>query len=113
MLDRRLLDGSPFYFIARQFHDVGDGGPGHVDSHVHNCDSVFLFLGSDEDYRGLEVEVLLGGQLRRLQSPASVFIPAGVEHQLPLPRRQRHLHQFRPQGRLPREPTGDYPMKQF
>jgi 2-isopropylmalate synthase len=47
---------------------------------VHNCDSVFLFLGSDEDYRGLEVEVLLGGQLRRLQSPASVFIPAGVEH---------------------------------
>ncbi|HBO0644625.1 TPA: 2-isopropylmalate synthase, partial [Pseudomonas aeruginosa] len=30
MLDRRLLDGSPFYFIARQFHDVGDGGPGHV-----------------------------------------------------------------------------------
>lgn len=80
MLDRRLLDGSPFYFIARQFHDVGDGGPGHVDSHVHNCDSVFLFLGSDEDYRGLEVEVLLGGQLRRLQSPASVFIPAGVEH---------------------------------
>ena len=75
MLDRRLLDGSPFYFIARQFHDVGDGGPSHVDSHVHNCDSVFLFLGSDEDYRGLEVEVLLGGQLRRCRARPACSSP--------------------------------------
>lgn len=80
MLDQRLIDGSPFYFIARQFHQVLESGSGHVDSHVHNCDSVFIFLGADEDYQGLEVEVMLGSQVRRLRSPSSVFIPAGSEH---------------------------------
>ena len=45
--------------------------------------------------------------------PGQRVHPRRRRAQLPLPRRQRHLHQFRPQGRLPREPTGDYPMKQF
>ena len=83
MLDKRLVDGSPYYFIARQFSAAGadaSAETGHVDSHIHNCDSVFLFLGSGHDYAGLEVEVDLGGEIRRLHSPASVFIPAGVVH---------------------------------
>ncbi|BFO09659.1 2-isopropylmalate synthase [Serratia rubidaea] len=83
MLDKRLVDGSPFYFIARQFADADaddSAVSGHVDSHIHNCDSVFLFLGDGADYAGLEVEVDLGGTRRRLTSPASVFIPAGVAH---------------------------------
>ena len=83
MLDKRLVDGSPYYFIARQFteFEVDESAElGHVDTHIHNCDSVFLFLGDGEDYSGLEVEVDLSGKLRNLSSPASVFIPAGVPH---------------------------------
>ncbi|WFQ80868.1 hypothetical protein PXH59_07150 [Xenorhabdus sp. SF857] len=83
MLDKRLVDGSPYYFIARQFSMIGadeSAETGHVDSHTHNCDSVFLFLGDGQDYIGLEVEVDLGGDIRHLHSPASVFIPAGVAH---------------------------------
>ncbi|CAM4050392.1 AMP-binding protein [Serratia silvae] len=83
MLDKRLVDGSLYYFIARQFSMAGaddSAETGHVDSHIHNCDSVFLFLGDGQDYAGLEVEVDLGGEIRRLHSPSSVFIPAGVAH---------------------------------
>ncbi|MDC9581603.1 hypothetical protein PSI15_08515 [Xenorhabdus sp. PR6a] len=83
MLDNRLIDGSPFYFIARQFSMTNTDETteiGHVDNHIHNCDSVFLFLGDGKDYAGLEVEVNIGGTIRRLSSPSSVFIPAGVNH---------------------------------
>lgn len=83
MLDKRLVEGSPYYFIARQFtaFDADDSAArGHVDTHIHNCDSVFLFLGDGADYSGLEVEVDLGGDIRQLTTPASVFIPAGVAH---------------------------------
>lgn len=80
MFDWCLFDGLLFYFIVCQFYDVGDGGLGYVDSYVYNCDLVFLFFGSDEDYCGLEVEVLFGGQLCCLQSLVSVFIFVGVEY---------------------------------
>ncbi|MEN1836352.1 LeuA family protein [Pseudomonas lijiangensis] len=81
MLDKRLLDASPYYFIARQFLDEGSlPMPGHVDGHTHKCDSVFLFLGADEDYKGLTVEVIVGSEKRTLESPATVFIPAGAHH---------------------------------
>ncbi|WP_187652628.1 hypothetical protein [Xenorhabdus sp. PB62.4] len=72
-----------FVHVARQFSMLGadeSEETGHVDSHIHNCDLVFLFLGDGQDYIGLEVEVDLGGDTRRVHSPASVFISAGVAH---------------------------------
>lgn len=81
MLDKRLVEGSPYYFIARQFSETDADESAeiwHVDSHIHNCVSVFLFLGEGTDYHGLEVEVSLDCEIRRIQSPSSVFILAGV-----------------------------------
>jgi 2-isopropylmalate synthase len=80
MLDHRLLKASPYYFIARKVECVAGDEKPHVDSHHHNCDSVFLFLGDKADYRGLEVEVMVRGETRRLTSPATVFVPAGAVH---------------------------------
>ena len=80
MLDHRLLAASPYYFIARKVDCIAADESGHVDSHRHNCDSVFLFLGADGGYAGLEVEVTVGSQTRRLASPATVFVPAGASH---------------------------------
>lgn len=80
MLDHRLLSASPFYFIARKVEVIADNEEGHVDTHRHNCDSVFMFLGEDEDYQGLTVEVTISGQSRTLTSPATAFIPSGAEH---------------------------------
>ncbi len=81
MLDKRLLNESPYYFIARRFTGGNESLTlGHVDGHIHKCDSVFLFLGMEEDYKGLSVEVIVGKEKRVLQSPSTVFVPAGVHH---------------------------------
>lgn len=81
MIDKRLLEMSPYYFIARKF--TKSNCPvmsGHVDGHLHSCDSVFLFLGNHDNYEGLCVEVILGNEKKQLKSPATVFIPAGIYH---------------------------------
>ena len=52
----------------------------HVDSHRHHVDSLFLFLGNEDQMTGLKVKVFLDDQEFEVESPVSIFIPAGVEH---------------------------------
>lgn len=80
MLDYRLIPSSPYYFIARKVDEIVPAEPGHVDSHIHRCDSVFMFLGDGDGYQGLEVEVTVGDRRQVLQSPSTVFVPAGYCH---------------------------------
>jgi len=80
-----LVDGTKVsdcrqYCIVRAVRPGDDIGRGHVDEHRHNVDSCFFFLGAGEDLDGLEVEVAVGDEVRRLNSPVSVFIPAGTRH---------------------------------
>lgn len=80
-----LIDGSKLpdcrqYCIVREIRRTDDIGRGHVDSHRHKVDSLFLFLGLGDDLQGLEVEVTVGDETRVLRSPASVFVPAGTRH---------------------------------
>jgi len=80
LIDDRFVAGAGQYCIARRIPRGRHEGPGHVDPHAHDCDSLFGFLGDEEGYRGLMVEVRLGESLHTLRSPASVFIPAGTVH---------------------------------
>ncbi|EST38933.1 hypothetical protein N566_04780 [Streptomycetaceae bacterium MP113-05] len=80
MVDDRFVPGAGQYCIARRIPKMDDYGAGHVDSHVHYCDSLFMFLGDEASYQGLSVEVGLGDETFQVRSPASVFIPAGVRH---------------------------------
>ncbi|MBE7324654.1 2-isopropylmalate synthase [Nocardioides sp. Y6] len=80
LVDERFVPGSGQYCIARRIPRLDEYGAGHVDEHVHHCDSLFVFLGADDDYQGLRTEVSLDGEYFTVQSPASVFIPAGVRH---------------------------------
>lgn len=80
LVDNRFVTGADQYCIARRIPQLDDYGPGHIDTHVHHCDSLFIFLGEEDGYAGLSVEVTLGGQVVPVQSPPSVFIPAGVAH---------------------------------
>lgn len=80
-----LLDGTKLpdcrqYCIVRQIRASDEIGKGHVDSHRHNVDSAFVFLGAGGDLEGLEVEVMVGDEVATLRSPVSVFIPAGARH---------------------------------
>jgi 2-isopropylmalate synthase len=67
------------YSIVRRVKDVNHPEP-HIDIHTHTVDSMFMFLGDEGDLTGLEVKVILGDEEYKLQSPASVYIPAGVPH---------------------------------
>ncbi|MFI5634130.1 hypothetical protein ACIA8E_33125 [Streptomyces sp. NPDC051664] len=80
LVDNRFVPGADQYCIARRIPQMDDYGAGHVDTHVHHCDSLFMFLGEETGYAGLTVEVTLGERVFPVQSPAAVFIPAGVAH---------------------------------
>jgi 2-isopropylmalate synthase len=80
LVDDRFVRGAGQYCIARRIPRLADYGAGHVDTHVHDCDSLFVFLGDEDDYRGLRAEVSLGDRVFAVDSPASVFVPAGVPH---------------------------------
>lgn len=80
LVDHRFVPGCGQYCIARRIPHLDDYGSGHIDTHVHYCDSLFVFLGDGTGYTGLQVEVTLGDRVTPLESPASVFIPAGVPH---------------------------------
>lgn len=80
LMDNRFVASADQYLIARRLPHGAHPSTSHVDPHVHHCDSLFGFLGEEPNYTGLMVEVQVGEQRTVLESPASVFIPAGVEH---------------------------------
>ncbi len=80
MIDERFVRDCRQYCIVRRVPRLDSYGAGHVDRHTHTCDSLFVFLGDQPDLTGLSVEVVIGDRTFGLDSPASVFVPAGVEH---------------------------------
>lgn len=67
------------YTILRTVENVNKP-PQHIEMHHHNCDSLWMFIGRKKNLKGLRVEVVLGKNTYKINSPASVYIPKGVEH---------------------------------
>jgi 2-isopropylmalate synthase len=67
------------YTIMRLVKDV-ERPEQHVEPHNHDFESLFIFKGNNPDFSGLEVEVLLGDQWYRIESPKAVRIPPGLNH---------------------------------
>lgn len=80
MVDERFVADARQYCIVRDIPEVVEPPAPHVDPHRHDCDSLFLFVGREEGLKGLRVEVMLEGATRTLESPASLFVPAGTLH---------------------------------
>ncbi|MFF0829849.1 LeuA family protein [Brevibacillus sp. NPDC003359] len=82
MMDSRVDERASFYVIQRIFElcDLSSAPEKHVDRHAHHCDSAFLFWGDAPDGTGLVCHVQLGEEEKTVESPAAIFIPAGVEH---------------------------------
>ncbi|TCS93883.1 LeuA family protein [Hazenella coriacea] len=78
LMDHRVDSRTSLYAIKRFFN--GEEPERHVDQHVHNCDSVFIFWGENKDGTGLTCAVQFDGEEKIIHSPASIFIPSGVEH---------------------------------
>ncbi|MBO1625569.1 homocitrate synthase/isopropylmalate synthase family protein [Bacillus arachidis] len=81
-MDYRTDERASFYVIQRVFYDnhIDENLAGHVDTHAHHCDSAFIFWGNRVDGTGLICEVEIEEELQIIESPASVFIPAGLKH---------------------------------
>jgi 2-isopropylmalate synthase len=81
MADSNIFPGSDAFVTLRKITDIK---PTHakdfVIPHSHNVDSYLLIIGDSEDLTGMEVEVFDGKEKSIVTSPASIFIPAGVEH---------------------------------
>lgn len=67
------------YTIVRVVENV-DHPEQHIESHCHEYESLFIFKGSNPDFTGLEVEVLLGDKWYKIESPKAIRIPAGLNH---------------------------------
>ena len=77
--DHRNNPGGNIYVIMRTVENV-DRPEMHIEPHSHDFESLFIFKGYNADMSGLVVEVLLGDQCHRFESPKTVRIPAGLNH---------------------------------
>ena len=67
------------YTIMRTVDNL-DHPEQHIEPHSHEFESLFIFKGSNPDFSGLKVEVLLGNEWYRIESPKAVSIPPGLNH---------------------------------
>ncbi|MGD0624092.1 MAG: hypothetical protein ABSB32_05170 [Thermodesulfobacteriota bacterium] len=77
--DHKNNPGGNIYVIMRIVENV-DQPEMHIQPHCHDFESLFIFKGSNLDMSGLVVEVLLGDQWHRIESPKAVRIPPGLIH---------------------------------
>jgi len=79
-LEKTLLADSDVYIMVRTAKNVTEDQPQYVESHAHRVSSTYIFIGSEDNLEGLQAEVVLDGEVHTIESPATVFIPPGVQH---------------------------------
>jgi hypothetical protein len=77
--DHKNNPGGNIYVIMRKVENV-DQPEMHIQPHCHDFESLFIFKGPNPDRSGLVVEVLLGEEWHRIESPKAVRIPPGLNH---------------------------------
>ncbi len=77
--DHNNNSGGSIYTILRTVENVNQPEQ-HVEPHSHEYESLFIFKGSKPDFSGLVVEVLLGNEWYKFESPKAVRIPPGLNH---------------------------------
>ena len=78
LMNKSTFEGSPLHIAVHLIEDLTDPPGPYVATHSHaTCDEIGLVIGSPG---ALEYEVVLGSEVCRVSSPASIFIPAGTAH---------------------------------
>ncbi|MGQ9696183.1 MAG: hypothetical protein ACUVWV_15720 [Thermodesulfobacteriota bacterium] len=77
--DHRNNPEGNIYVIMRKVENL-DHPEMHIEPHAHEYESLFIFKGDKPDMSGLVVEVLLGDEWHRIESPKTIRIPAGLNH---------------------------------
>jgi len=76
-LNREMVEGADINIFVHHI-EVKDGqAPDYVDVHTHDCSQAYVF-----PEPGLRFEVIFNDEVHQADSPATVFIPPGIEHNL-------------------------------
>lgn len=78
-LSDAIVPGADVFITSRSVTALAGPAEPNVLPHRHTVSQTYLFLSPDDS---LELEVELEGKHSRVRAPASVFIPAGMEHAL-------------------------------
>lgn len=78
-LSEGIVPGADVFITSRSVTNLAGPAEPNVLPHTHAVSQTYLFTSPDDS---LEVEVELAGNRMPVRAPASVFIPAGVEHAL-------------------------------
>jgi len=76
-LNREMVDGADLNIFVHHIEVSGDEAPDYVDVHTHDVSQAYVFPEA-----GLRFEVVLGDETHQAESPATVFIPPGLRHNL-------------------------------
>ncbi|MEW5827146.1 MAG: hypothetical protein AB1778_09990 [Candidatus Bipolaricaulota bacterium] len=76
-LNKTMVDGADLNVFVHHIEVQGDTGPDYVDVHTHDVSQAYVFPEA-----GLRFEVILGDETIQAESPATVFIPPGLRHNL-------------------------------
>jgi 2-isopropylmalate synthase len=74
-----IVPGADLFITSRSVTQLAGPAEPNVRPHRHTVSQTYLFFSPDDS---LELEVELDGQRSQVRAPASVFIPAGMEHAL-------------------------------
>lgn len=78
-LSEGVVPGADVFITSRSVTALPAPAEPNVLPHTHEVSQTYMFFSPDDS---LEVEVELEGRVTPVRAPASVFIPAGVEHAL-------------------------------
>lgn len=79
-VDKSIYPHAKIYQIVRRISKLTEPPQPYIEEHKHCVDSTFIFLGNNLDLTGLRAEVVLNGERFEINSPATVYIPAGLVH---------------------------------
>lgn len=80
-LSGELVPGADLFITSRTVIGLAAPAEPNVHPHRHDVSQTYVFISEDGS---LCIEVLLGDRTEVVQAPATVFIPAGLEHALRL-----------------------------
>jgi hypothetical protein len=80
--DLNLIPNSKLYSIVRVFNNINNetDKSDYIELHSHITDSLWVFIGKEIDLTGLKVSVEIDGNIKIVDSPASIYLPANVKH---------------------------------
>jgi len=80
-INRDSHPGADVYVAIHQAQQLPDPVPDYQVPHFHNTDEFYYFIGNNPDLTGLEGQIIFEGQVHKIISPATVFIPARAVHE--------------------------------